>query len=151
MREPGGVHGSDLEAPVDDDPGDLVLEVARGIYPFEGGSFRAPQLGWGNAMRFLLTAEEFGAEEALRIGLVQEVVPAGDHLDRAYELAQTIATRAPLAVRATLATARAARAAAETAAAEHTRRVLPELWRSDDAAEGLASFVERRDADFSGR
>jgi enoyl-CoA hydratase len=128
------------------------LEVARGIYPFEGGSFRAPlQLGWGNAMRFLLTAEEFGAEEALRIGLVQEVVPAGDHVDRARALARRIASRAPLAVRATLATARAARAAAETAAAEHTRRVLPELWRSDDATEGLASFVERRDAVFSGR
>ena len=49
------------------------LEVGRGIVPFGGASFRAPaQLGWGNAMRFLLTAEEFGAAEALRIGLVQE-------------------------------------------------------------------------------
>ena len=54
------------------------LEIGRGIVPFGGATFRAPaQLGWGNAMRFLLTAEEFGAAEALRIGLVQEVVPAG--------------------------------------------------------------------------
>jgi enoyl-CoA hydratase len=54
------------------------LESGRGIMPYGGATFRAPaQLGWGNAMRFLLTAEEFGAAEALRIGLVQEVVPAG--------------------------------------------------------------------------
>ena len=60
------------------------LEIGRGIMPFGGATFRAPaQLGWGNAMRFLLTAEEFSAAEALRIGLVQEVVPAGAHVQRA--------------------------------------------------------------------
>jgi enoyl-CoA hydratase/carnithine racemase len=54
------------------------LEIGRGIMPFGGATFRAPaQLGWGNAMRFLLTAEEYGAAEAMPIGLVQEVVPAG--------------------------------------------------------------------------
>ena len=72
------------------------LEIGRGILPFGGATFRAPaQLGWGNAMRFLLTAEEFGAAEALRIGLVQEVVPAGSHLQRARELARLIARQAP--------------------------------------------------------
>ena len=77
------------------------LEIGRGIVPFGGATFRAPaQLGWGNAMRFLLTADEFGAAEALRIGLVQEVVPAGSHLQRARELAQLIARQAPLGVRA---------------------------------------------------
>ncbi len=64
------------------------LEIGRGIMPFGGATFRAPaQLGWGNAMRFLLTAEEFGAAEALRIGLVQEVVSAGAHVGRAREIA----------------------------------------------------------------
>jgi enoyl-CoA hydratase len=59
-----------------DDASFAQLEIARGIFPFGGASFRAPaQLGWGNAMRFLLTAEAFGAAEALRIGLVQEVTP----------------------------------------------------------------------------
>ena len=59
------------------------LEIGRGIAPFGGATFRAPaQLGWGNAMRFLLTAEEFGAAEALRIGLVQEVVPARSAVPR---------------------------------------------------------------------
>src|SRR4051812_13473923 len=71
------------------------LEIGRGILPFGGATVRAPrQLGWGNAMRFLLTAEEFGAAEALRIGLVQEVVPAGQQLDRAVAIAEVIAAQA---------------------------------------------------------
>jgi enoyl-CoA hydratase/carnithine racemase len=86
------------------------LEIGRGIMPFGGATFRAPaQLGWGNAMRFLLTAEEFGAAEALRIGLVQEVVPAGAHVQRAVDLAHLIAQQAPLGVQATLASARRTR------------------------------------------
>ena len=50
------------------------IEVNRGIYPFGGATVRFPQVaGWGNAMRWILTGDEFDAEEALRIGLVQEV------------------------------------------------------------------------------
>jgi enoyl-CoA hydratase/carnithine racemase len=128
------------------------LEIARGILPFGGATFRAPaQLGWGNAMRFLLTAEEFGAEEARRIGLVQEVVIAGRHVERAAELARAVAAQAPLGVQATIANARVARAAAERAAAEHLRGVLAGILASDDAAEGVRSFVERRTARFTGR
>ncbi|MCP2168104.1 crotonase/enoyl-CoA hydratase family protein [Goodfellowiella coeruleoviolacea] len=129
------------------------LEVGRGILPFGGATLRAPaQLGWGNAMRFLLTGEEFGAAEAHRIGLVQEVVPVGAHLDRARELARLIAAQAPLGVRGTLANARVAlRAGSEQAAAEHLRGLLPGIVASADAAEGLRSFVERRDARFTGQ
>ena len=128
------------------------LEIARGILPFGGATLRAPaQLGWGNAMRFLLTAEEFGAEEARRIGLVQEVVTAGRHVERAAELARAVAAQAPLGVQATIANARVARAAAERAAVEHLRGVLAGILASDDAAEGVRSFVERRTASFTGR
>lgn len=128
------------------------LEVGRGILPFGGGASRAPaQLGWGNAMRFLLTAEEFGAEEAVRIGLVQEVVPAGRQVERAVEIARVVAAQAPLGVQATLANARAARAAADRAAVEHLRRVLPDILASEDAAEGARSFLERREGRFTGR
>ena len=56
-------------------------------------------------MRFLLTAEEFGGAEALRIGLMQEVVPARAHVQRAADLAHLIAQQAPLGVQATLASA----------------------------------------------
>jgi enoyl-CoA hydratase/carnithine racemase len=129
------------------------LEVARGIMPFGGATLRAPlQLGWGNAMRFLLTAEEFGAADALRIGLVQEVVPVGQQLTRAVEIARVIASQAPLGVYGTLANARVAqRAAGERAARDHLAALLPRLVGSEDAVEGVASFVERREARFSGR
>jgi enoyl-CoA hydratase/carnithine racemase len=127
------------------------LEIGRGILPFGGATFRAPaQLGWGNAMRFLLTAEEFGAAEALRIGLVQEVVPAGSHLQRARELAQLIARQAPLGVQGTLASARAGRSHGPDAAREHLLSLLPGILHSQDAAEGLRSFTERREGRFTG-
>lgn len=128
------------------------LEIGRGIFPFGGATMRAPaQLGWGNAMRFLLTAEEFGAAEAHRIGLVQEVVAPGKHVERATALAQLIAKQAPMGVQGTLASARIARDRGERAAAEYLTESLPKLLTSEDAAEGFASFVQRREATFKGR
>jgi len=128
------------------------LEIARGILPFGGATFRAPErLGWGNAMRFLLTAEEFGAAEALRIGLVQEVVPAGRHVERARQIAQLIARQAPLGVAGTLASARVAAAEGPAAAVDHLRSLLPGIMTSEDAREGVASFLQRRDGVFRGR
>jgi enoyl-CoA hydratase/carnithine racemase len=102
-------------------------------------------------MRWLLTGDEFGADEALRIGLVQEVVGRDDLLARAVELANVIAAQAPLGVRATIASARLAFDEGEDAAA---RRLLPDLQpilASDDAREGVQSFIERRAAVFRGR
>jgi enoyl-CoA hydratase len=128
------------------------LEIGRGIMPFGGATFRAPvQLGWGNAMRFLLTGQEFGAAEALRIGLVQEVVPAGSQLDRARQVARLIADQAPLGVQATLANARIGRDGGQPAAVADLRSTLPRILASEDAAEGVASFVERRSGHFVGR
>lgn len=127
------------------------LEIGRGIMPFGGATLRAPlRLGWGDAMRFLLTGEEFGPAEALRIGLVQEVVPAGQQLDRAVAIAQTIAAQAPLGVQATLANARIAESEGHEAAVAHLRAALPGILASTDAVEGLQSFIERREARFTG-
>lgn len=128
------------------------LEVGRGIFLFAGAALRAHiRLGWGNAMRFLLTADEFGADQARQIGLVQDVVPAGRHVSHAVEIAQTIASQAPLGVQATLAIARTAHTVAEQAALAHQRSVLANILASEDAAEGVRSFVERRPGRFIGR
>lgn len=128
------------------------LEIGRGILPFGGATLRAPaKLGWGNAMRFLLTAEEFDAACALRIGLVQEVVPAGKHVERARALAQLIARQAPLGVQGTLANARVVEARGVAAGTEHLKSLLPGILASDDAKEGVMSFIERREASFLGR
>src|SRR5262249_52559087 len=128
------------------------LEIGRGILPFGGATIRATaHLGWGNAMRFLLTAEEFGAAEALRIGLVQDVVPKGQHVDRARALAHLIAKQAPLGVQGTLANARMAETKGMGAAKEHLAALLEQTLASEDAVEGMMSFTERREAAFKGK
>jgi enoyl-CoA hydratase/carnithine racemase len=129
------------------------LEIQRGIYPFGGATIRLPrEAGWGNAMRWLLTGDEYDAAEAHRIGLVQEVTEPGRHLERAVELAQSIATRsAPLGVRATLASAQRALAEGDQAAAARLNKDMVALLQTEDGAEGMMSFVERRQARFTGR
>jgi enoyl-CoA hydratase len=134
-----------------DDASFVQLEIARGIFPFGGATFRAPaQLGWGNAMRFLLTAEPFGAAEALRIGLVQEVLPRDKLLDRATAIAERIAAQAPLGVRATLASAHKAFREGPDAAIKALRPMATRLMATDDAREGVQSFLERRAGKFQG-
>jgi enoyl-CoA hydratase len=129
------------------------LEIKRGIYPFGGATVRLPRdAGWGNAMRWLLTGEEYDAAEAHRIGLVQEVVEPGRQLDRAIELAQMIAEKsAPLGVKTTLASAHRTRIQGEAAAFERLDPDMAELFETEDGREGLRSFVERREARFVGR
>ncbi len=128
------------------------LEPARGIHATGGATFRFVQrCGWGNAMYHLLTRDGFDAAEAYRIGLVQEVVPAGTQLDRAVELAEHICTQAPLAVQATKASARRWLDEGVEACVAALGPVQAQLLETEDAEEGVASFRERRQATFSGR
>jgi enoyl-CoA hydratase len=126
------------------------IEVKRGIYPVGGATLRFPrEVGWGNAMRWLLTGDDFDATEALRIGLVQEI--HADPVVRATVLAEAIAQQAPLGVYATLASSRAAVPAAERAAEGRLMPDLVPIMASADVAEGLRAFLERRPGRFTGR
>jgi enoyl-CoA hydratase len=126
------------------------IEIKRGIYPVGGATLRFPrECGWANAMRWLLTGDEFGASEALRIGLVQEI--ADDPLARAVALADTIAAQAPLGVYATLASSRYGLAESETTAAARLMPDLQPLLASDDMNEGLRAFVARQPGQFTGK
>lgn len=128
------------------------IEVKRGIYPVGGATVRMPEeLGWGNAMLYLLTGDEISAEEAYRMGLVQEVTAPGEQFDRALLVAERIAEQAPLGVQASLLSARLARSEGTRKAIS---RLLPDLlpiMNSEDAREGVLSFIERRQAQFKGK
>jgi enoyl-CoA hydratase len=128
------------------------IEVARGILPFGGATIRFPRaVGWGNAMRWILTGDRFDAAEAHRIGLVQEVVADGEQYTRGLELAQRIAAQAPLAVQAALANARAAVREGDAAAEATLQPQLVRLAASEDARIGMEAFVTRQPAAFVGR
>ena len=128
------------------------LEVSRGILPFGGATIRFPRVaGWGNAMRWMLTGDLFDAEEARRMGLVQEVVPDGDQFDRALELAERVAVQAPLAVQATLASARQAIREGDAAAEASLQPALVQLTATEDSRIGMEAFLTRTPARFVGR
>ena len=127
------------------------LEPARGIHATGGATFRFVERGgWGNAMYHLLTCDEFGASEALRVGIVQEVVPVGQQLDRAIEIAQRISEMAPLAIQETKASARRWLYEGSDACIQALAPTQAKLMATEDAQEGVASFVERRSAAFKG-
>ncbi|MDO9165718.1 MAG: crotonase/enoyl-CoA hydratase family protein [Rhodoferax sp.] len=127
------------------------LEVKRGIMATGGATLRmAERAGLGNAMLHLLTGDEFGSAEALRLNFVQKVVPAGDELAEALRLADLIAAQAPLAVVATRLNVFKAIEHGPLVAMHDFIDVQQRLSNSDDAAEGVTSFVEKRAARFTG-
>jgi len=128
------------------------LEPKRAIHATGGATMRFVERGgWGNAMYHLLTADEFDAAEAYRIGLVQEVVPAGTQLDRAIEIAEQIAELAPLAVQETKASSRRYLVEGFDACVAAFGPTQKRLMATEDAKEGVQSFIERRTAVFQGR
>jgi enoyl-CoA hydratase/carnithine racemase len=127
-------------------------ETVYGLMPAYGGTQRLPRLiGAAKAKELIFTGSMISAADALKFGLVNKTVPAGQELRAARDLAHTIAQRAPKAVAAAK---RAIREGTEGTLAEglslegelFRREVLP----SEDLAEGLASFIERRPAKFKG-
>jgi len=128
------------------------MEAKRGIAPLAGAHFRyITRAGWGDAMYHLLLCDEFTAERAYKIGLVQEIVPAGQQVGRAMALAGIIAGNAPLGIQVTKQAGRAFIEAGEAAAIAAIPEIRARVLDTADAREGIQSFVERRAAVFTGR
>ena len=120
------------------------LEISRGAYPVGGGTTRWQLAsGYQNSMRYLLTGDFFGAEEARRMGIVQDIVTQEELLDYAIAMAQKVAAQAPFGVRATLKTARAVQDHGQQAAADLLYPLLYAMYQTEDLQAGIASFKDR--------
>jgi enoyl-CoA hydratase/carnithine racemase len=102
-------------------------------------------------MRYLLTGDQWTAEDAYRMGLVQYVTESGKQLEKAMELARKVASAAPLGVRNILRNGRIAESEGELAAKETIYQDVAKVMKSEDMKEGLQSFIERRTAVFKGK
>ena len=128
------------------------LEVKRGIMATGGATLRmSERAGMGNALLHLLTGDEFGSAEALRLNFVQRVVPAGMQLSEALNIAQAIAAQAPMAVVATRQNVLKAVEEGPLVAMHEFITVQKTLSNSEDAKEGVQSFIEKREARFTGK
>jgi len=127
-------------------------EVKLGLLPGYGGSQRLPRLiGKGAALKLLLTGEIISAVEAWRLGLVDEVVPAAELLQRGERLALAISANAPLAVRQTIAAVHAGYDLPLRQALDLEASLFGLCCATEDKAEGTRAFLEKRPAAWKGR
>lgn len=127
-------------------------EVALGLVPGGGGTQRLPRLvGKGRALHLILSGEMIGAQEAYRIGLVNEIVPAADLVTRAEAILKRIASNAPIAVKFAL---EAANKGMETSQGEGLLLEASYFGlcaATEDKKEGTTAFLEKRAPQFHGR
>jgi enoyl-CoA hydratase len=127
-------------------------EVNLGIIPGGGGTQRLPRLvGSGAAFKLLYSGELIGADEALRIGLVDEVVPAAELRARALALATAIAQKSPVALKLIKEAVRTALRVPLDEGLRQEATLFGLAFSSEDKAEGVAAFLGKRAAEFRGR
>lgn len=127
-------------------------EVNLGILPGGGGTQRLPRLvGLGRAMRLILTGELIGAEEAERIGLVDEVVDDEALVERTRDLATSIAKRSPVTLKLIKEAVRASAEMPLAAGLALERELFITAFSSEDRTEGVSAFLEKRTPEFKGR
>lgn len=128
------------------------LEVKRGIFACGGATIRLPrEIGWGNAQRYLLTGDEWTADQAHQWGLIQELVEPGEQFQVALAIAEKVARAAPLGVSGSLNSSKLAVSEGQERAKQRLFPDLQPVMASDDVKEGIQSFLERREAQFKGR
>ena len=127
-------------------------EVTIGIIPGYGGTQRLPRLvGKGRALQLILTGEMIGAQEAYRIGLVNEIVPNADLISRAEAILNKINANAPMAVKLAI---EAANRGLDVSLAEGLNieaSLFAQCFATEDMKEGVAAFREKRKPNFQGR
>jgi len=129
-----------------------VPEVKLGIIPGYGGTVRLPRLvGRGRALQMILTGEMVGAEDALRFGLVNDVVPQAALLEAARGLAHRIMANGPIAVAMALEAVDNAFHATTEDALRFESNLFGLLASTEDMREGMAAFLEKRPPAFRGR
>lgn len=127
-------------------------EVKLGIVPGFGGTARLVRVvGRNTAMEWILAGNNVPAQEALRVGLVQKVLPAAELMPAAMDLARTLAARGPLAVRAARRLVRNAQDVPLADALDAEARGFATLMAGHDAKEGMQAFLQRRNPEFRGQ
>jgi 2-(1,2-epoxy-1,2-dihydrophenyl)acetyl-CoA isomerase len=126
--------------------------VKRGLMPDGGGTWHLPRIvGLGRALELMLTGDLIKADEALRIGLANRVIPHGEIHARTHELAAAIAKGPPLVHRAVKRAVYAGLDGDLTAALDREATGQLELLRSRDFMEGITAFLQKRDPRFEGK
>ena len=129
-----------------------VTEVQRGLFPMAGSTVRLRrQIGYAVAAEMLICGEDLPAKRAYELGLINHVVPDGQALAKAKEIAARISQNGPLAVKAIVATLRETETLPEEAAFAIEQKYGMEVMASEDAKEGPRAFLEKRAPLFRGR
>jgi enoyl-CoA hydratase/carnithine racemase len=126
-------------------------EATLGVLPGNGGTQRLPRLiGWSRALDLMVTGRTVSPAEALELGIVNTVFPAGELHDRTLEYAQALAAGATKAIGNIKLAVHEGLAAGLDVGLERERELVEELFRSEDGREGISAFAEKRKPVFSG-